>query len=256
MITMAMFSHILLTRFNTRTSNRPAPDSRWLAHRFDLFDKYTFPSVRNQSNLNFIWLVFFDSETPIEFRGKIATYAQWEKFVPCFIDELEIGLDAPQVVSPFVRDNIHPDSKYLITTRIDNDDAVSIDFIESVQHEFSEQPFEFVNFLNGYALCKKKLYRKRGDSNPFLSLIELIDDLRTVWYQAHRKVNQVGKVRQIKSKPMWLQVIHGKNVSNKVLMPNMRVPLQRLGQDFQLGFSLDAGSENLFFYDWTIRRES
>jgi hypothetical protein len=64
---MAGFHHFVLTRFNVKIGlgggESVAPNLEWLVHRFDLFDKFCFPSVRNQSNLNFKWLVFFDVDT-------------------------------------------------------------------------------------------------------------------------------------------------------------------------------------------------
>lgn len=57
--------HFIATRFNLKIEEwNTAKDGsvvlteKWLEERFNLFEKYCFPSVANQSIKNFYWLIF------------------------------------------------------------------------------------------------------------------------------------------------------------------------------------------------------
>jgi hypothetical protein len=68
---MPKFQHFVLTTFNVRRKDfekdkhgNPVLTEEWLEHRITLFEKFCFPSMRNQSNLDFRWLVCFANEPP------------------------------------------------------------------------------------------------------------------------------------------------------------------------------------------------
>lgn len=142
------FEHLLLTRFNVRRdgSMQKTPDEAWLAHRFDLFERFCLPSLCAQTCQGFRWIVFFDEATPDSYRSKIEIYAKWPNFQPLYVDRLSLS-DLATVLEPYVQ------APYLITTRLDNDDALSKHFIERLQAQFTYQEFEFVNFADGYTLA-------------------------------------------------------------------------------------------------------
>ena len=77
------YKHYLITRFNLRVQygcklkdpdNNPMLrifDDDYLEERFDIFEKYTLPSVKNQINQNFTWVVLFHKNTPNTFLNRI-----------------------------------------------------------------------------------------------------------------------------------------------------------------------------------------
>jgi hypothetical protein len=77
-----VFKHFLLTRFNVKTKWKTTKNGeetlteKWLSHRFDLFEKFCYPSVRNQKNQGFRWLVFFDINTPTPYKERISDLAR------------------------------------------------------------------------------------------------------------------------------------------------------------------------------------
>jgi len=243
---MGEFGHVILTVFNVRLQfgGNTAPDEEWLKHRFDLFDSFCYPSVRGQKNLNFKWLVFFDVSTPEHFRKKIASYAQWENFVPYYVDH-PMSVDLFAGMKKDVISQAIPRTNHLISTLLDNDDALSMNYVESIQNLFCGQKFEFINFTNGYVLNKEnnRLYSKKDDSNPFISLIETMEDFKTVWCGSHHELSSQGNMRQVETHPMWLQVVHGRNVLNNVGI-RRRVPIKLLDGTFSLGYTYDPDSEN------------
>ncbi|MEC4887300.1 MAG: glycosyltransferase, partial [Scytonema sp. PMC 1070.18] len=151
---MKLFEHLIITRFNVTvdfSKPRVGIDSEWLTHRFRLFENFCYPSIHAQSNQNFKWLIYFDQETPEYFKNKIKEYAEWSNFIPIYIKN--------RFTNEINRENVLNylnGVEYLITTRLDNDDAVSKDFIQEIQNKFQKQEFEFMNFTNGYVWSNNK----------------------------------------------------------------------------------------------------
>ena len=274
---MCKFNHLILTQFNVKIeSNAKIKESpEWLCSRFGLFDRFCYPSMRAQTNQNFRWLVFFDAQTPDIFQERIRSYSRWGNFIPCYVDSFS-NLENHDIIN----ENIAPSSKYLITTRIDNDDAISTTFVDEVQKNFCGQRFEFINFANGYLLDinNHRLYKKKISSNMFVSLIERIENFKTVFcglpssivlppkhgrgqlslesfrtgkditpqntpWLSHANLHLVGKIREIETEPLWLLVVHGGNLANQIGI-SLRVPMQFLENKFSINYAHDPDRGN------------
>ncbi|PSN15110.1 hypothetical protein C7293_08660 [filamentous cyanobacterium CCT1] len=236
---MAEFQHFFLTKFNVRSfpDLKPGCDPAWLERRFNLFDQFCFPSVHQQSNQNFKWLVFFDVDTPAEFKQKITTYSNlWANFVPVYLDcPLPYG-QFPDDVRTVVRKLIPEDTHYLITTWLDNDDAIHKDYVQMIQDNFHHQESETVNFFFGYQLCDGKLYFDFELSNHFISLIEKYnpDSFHTCLARPHKELYEICKsAKKIFCKPVWVEVVHGSNYMN-VYRRGFRVPAGNILKDFSI----------------------
>jgi hypothetical protein len=110
-----------------------------------------------------------------------------------------------------------PEWDYLITTRLDNDDAYRKDVIDIVQRNLDGQEFEFLNFYQGYQLSTETglLYLQDDKSSPFATLIESkSSSVKTVMFEEHQRIASNWPVRQIGHGRCWVQVIHGGNVAN------------------------------------------
>ena len=96
---------------------------------FKLFETYCLPSVKNQSNQNFAWLVFFDIDTPKHYLNKINIIAEnYDNFKPVFIDGFkELGNEL-QLQIELIQVNI---DEFFIITRLDNDDIIHKNFIKT-----------------------------------------------------------------------------------------------------------------------------
>ena len=197
-------------------------DQNWLNHRFNLFDKYCYPSVCSQTNSNFKWIVLFDSQTNREL------ISQYDHFIPIFVDSFDI--DVKDINHTTHDGKIYhvahnrelqslikemTEEEFIITTRLDNDDAISTDFVESVQNNFQEVE-EILNIRNGYTLLNSKFYERTLWSNPFMSMIEkATSDFKTVYGVPHWAANKFMPVRQIEEKRSWIQIIHDNNHTNQ-----------------------------------------
>lgn len=232
-----IFQHFVLTVFNVDDLTGPKSELKlnisWLKHRFKLFDQFCYPSVRAQSNQNFKWILLFDINTPDIFKGRISKYSEWENFIPVYISKRN-----PNSFLEVILHYLTDETEYLITTRLDNDDAIFKDFVEILQNYFDRQKLQFLNFTNGYIWRNNEIYLFKQPSNSFASLIEKIDDFsfRTVFTgEGHHKLYKVGPVKEINTKPAWIQVIHTKNRANRV-RGTLQTPreIKYLGSDFEI----------------------
>jgi len=211
---MDTFRHVILTRFNVRVEQSDPPGCDWLEHRFALFERFCLPSVKAQTCGNFVWILFCDPDIPGPFLDRIGAYAQWKTLRPIFFRNVFDRGMAVAAVSDLTRGHSH-----LITSRLDNDDAICRTFVESIQRSFRGQKFEFFNFTNGYILdtnADGRIWSGRHTSNAFISLVERAADRSTVYCGNHMDLDRQGPVTQIAEPAAWLQVVHGRNLSNRV----------------------------------------
>jgi hypothetical protein len=208
------FTHFLLTRFNASMALAASTrrlDSGWLNARLALFEQYCFPSVAAQTCTNFHWLVFFDAASPSWFKQRVSLYSPLVQ--PVYID----GVLTDELIACKVRDTNLLSSPYLISTRLDNDDAISKNHIALVQSAFSRQHRQFLTFPLGLQSFHGHLYKVYWPSNPFLSLIEKVGhngQLSTVCCVRHDLVSHSNSLRRLWSSCQWLQTLHSSNVCN------------------------------------------
>jgi hypothetical protein len=224
-----MYKHFILTRFNLKFNgipglekyNLPEQTEEWLNRRFFLFEKYCFPSIMNQVNKDFIWFVMFDSNTPERFFQKIKNYElMFPLFKPLFLDKGDsdsIKKTFNEVIALYLSNDDH----YVITSRIDSDDAFHKDMVLEVQKLFNRQDNIFLSFAYGlqYDIERKVLARMHYENNHFISRIEKISNgIETVITFDHTNLNKVADVVYInnKQKPLWLEIIHGGNLINSL----------------------------------------
>lgn len=209
--------HVILTRFNLATpgKERQLRNRRgWLERRFDLFERYCLPSMAAQSKQNYHWIILFDERTPQAFRDRIEANRQVCAFTPHFTDLFPAD-GWPRTVREYV-----PERRgWLLTTRLDNDDALAVDHVARLHAAVSVAPPRrgAFNFTNGYILHGGRLYALAHPRNAFFSWLEPFDEeARTASSIEHMRLDQHGPVKQILGLGAWLQVLHGENVSNKV----------------------------------------
>ena len=205
------FAHVFLTRFNVRVvfgDDSEINDDEWLRSRLALFLALTVPSVAAQTRPS-PWIVFFDSESPSWFRDEIARHPV---ITPVFVE----GELTDSRIRGYVHDSGLNTREYLMTTRIDSDDAIRLDFTEQLARLFRPAERTFIEFPRGLQIADGRVYRRLWRSNPFLTLIEPGAGRipTTVFCKSHNEV--VGSESVITSwrADMWAQSIHGANNSS------------------------------------------
>lgn len=211
------FEHVIMTRFNLATPgkessirNRPG----WLDGRFDLFEKYCLPSIAAQTSTRFQWIIYFDEGTPSIFRSRIEALRKVFPFIPYYTGLFPASGWPKSIVETF---NFKPDA--LLSTRLDNDDALASDFVERLHdaifvHAVADGAY---NFENGFIMSNGKLYRLSHPNNAFFSFVAPYgEQMVTAPSIQHMELARHGKINQIYGSGGWMQIVHGGNVSNKI----------------------------------------
>lgn len=217
-----MFKHYLITRFNLRAeywdvtkNNEQLLTDEWMDNRMWLFENFCFPSVVGQTNKNFEWILYFDTNTKEVYKNRIINLVAGHKNITVFF------IDAMPSFMSELLNYISKETKnipYLITTRIDNDDSIHVDFINEIQKQFNKQEYRAIDFIKGYSLQIEPTFilgKKEQLFNPFISLIEKNENPKTVFYQDHRYWKRDKKVTLIGEKRLWLSIIHQRNKINR-----------------------------------------
>jgi hypothetical protein len=216
------FSHYLITRFNipvdhwkTTRKGDVVLSEEWLSHRFRLFETFCLPSVRNQVNQDFKWLVLFGADTPEGHRQKVATIAaDYQNLVPLYINHYSELL--PTVIEQ-IRIRLTPSTTHVITSRLDNDDGLHKDYVSVIQGAFEGQSAVVVDIPDGYDLSIEppaKIGTITAPYNPFISLIEEVGDPKTVFSRKHPDWAKDSQTITIRDRRLWLRVIHEQNMQN------------------------------------------
>ena len=224
-----LFKHIVLTRFNLvdwagyEVSYDYVNSDEYLSERFKLFDAYCFPSINNQTNKNFTWFVLFNDQLPEKWKEKLNEY---QRVCPNmeirYMSAIQEG-KWQDVLNKFVVNELkllENQSQYVLTTRIDNDDALHLSFVDIVQKYFLESPQEMlINYVNGlqYISQYNILKNIRVINGHFGTLAEKNDEkIRTVLSFSHNPLpNDLPTVKSLKiKKRIWLEVVHNTNVFN------------------------------------------
>ncbi|WP_419869065.1 glycosyltransferase [Chryseobacterium sp. CT-SW4] len=221
---MNEFIHIITTRFNvptqgwdiTREGSKPLTDE-WLADRFELFQTYTLPSFKNQTNKNFIWLVFFDINTSEHYKEIINRISsEFAPFTPVFVRDFdEMNSRLLEIIPTYFTAH----TKYIISSDLDNDDILYKDFVKAVHDHFKPVHDMVIEPRKGLQLTKISdkeaiVTEYYALANPFVSLVESIDDFGTVIKENHNNYRYYKEVNHYDHQEMFIQIIHKHNLMN------------------------------------------
>lgn len=234
---MKVFKHFIITRFNLKNetwikdkNKHQVLDAQWLQKRYSLFERFCFPSIANQTEKDFIWLVYFDTETPKEYKQRNAAFADhFKNFIPIYKDSFKHFVDDLNAdIKKFWRDDV----AFLITSRIDNDDAFHEDAIKTIQAQFKGQTKTIIDLKKGLCLQVEpccRLFAADFTLGPFVSLIEKVNNgvFETVLSRAHKDWVLVSDLTIVNhTEVLWTQIIHKHNLVNTVnghlVLPNNR----------------------------------
>ncbi len=197
-----------LGKYNTWLDERP----NWLEERFELFEKYTLPSIQAQTEKNFRWLQMCNRNHP---QMNNAAIKRLESYAPdADVFWVDMHIEASSNYLEFANAlRLLVNDEWVITTRLDSDDIVSRHFIQRIREGAREKEGS-LGFKLGYMLEGDVLYPRQYLKGPFTSWVERIEDLKTVWHQEHLHFRRNKDVGQ--KKYNWIQVVHGGNLLNSI----------------------------------------
>lgn len=220
---MTDFIHIISTRFNvptevwtkTRDGKKPLSEE-WLKHRFHIFQQYTLPSFINQTNKKFVWLVFFDENTPKEYKDIIASIQKrFPTFSPIFVKDFNHMRETLIKTIPTLYKS---STEYVITTDIDNDDMIHKDFVETLQSLYQPKHDLVIDLRKGLQVTLKNTDTSANvffmAYSPFISIVEHKDNVQCVIKENHVNYRQYRDVAFNDSDILFIQIVHENNMVN------------------------------------------
>lgn len=217
--------HFILTRFNLLLFNKDKEGNnvrtlKWLDHRFSLFEKYCLPSVKNQTCQDFVWIVLFDSSTPDKYKARVADYQkECSQLIPIYVEPKNGRFFAEIFKKEILR---RLEGKRLLSTYLDNDDALNVRIIEDLQNRITTvKDDSFIFYDDGYQFFTDHKYMMKihYPRNHFVSYVESGNPatLKSVFgFGGHYYIYTIkgAIIEHIQKVPMWCEVIHEKNMGN------------------------------------------
>ena len=215
--------HFLLTRFNILLwrldkEGKKVRTTKWLEHRFSLFEKYCLPSIKNQMCQSFEWIVLFDSMTPDYFKERIACYQNdCPQLIPVFV-EPENGKFFAEIFRKEIAKRLK--AQRVLTTYLDNDDALNIGFVEDLQRRVATlSDGTFFYYDEGYQFYTEDKYMMQihYPKNHFVSVVEKATTAKGIFsYGGHYYIDTIkeANIVHVPDMPMWCEVVHEKNILN------------------------------------------
>jgi hypothetical protein len=221
-----MIDHFLITRFNLKKNDwthdknsKQVLDEDWHERRIKIFKDYCFPSVINQTTKKIKWLIFFEKSSYDLVSHLIFKLKKHNFIEPQFVE----GYEEFQLLLPEIIRNYRNKNNYkVLTTRLDNDDALHKDFALRLQQAAVREIhhslpcllyFPFGLFLE--IGRKPRLGGLLYKNNQFLSLLEEYETvIKTIYGEEHHKWNQLQKFT-VNNDFFWLQISHDDNQVNR-----------------------------------------
>ena len=217
------FTHYLVTRFNVKidgygpeyfpSSVRP---TSWEMERLPLFEHFCAPSVAGQRSKNFVWLIYCDIDTNPEIIKRIQIAVQNVQAVQLlFVRDFQEMIDSIRNVCASAG------TPFVITSRLDNDDGIGLDYIKVVQEHFELRANVILNLLGGinYHIANGVLtYHRHSLGNSFISLIEESKGLQkayTVYGFRHSTPPPGMVVKNVECPYAFWMTLHESNVATR-----------------------------------------
>jgi len=210
------FQHLVVTRYTLKGWAYDEFSPEWLEERMRVFRTYCLPSMAQQ-DVDFTWLILCDETTDPDYVESIRASAKSVPALQVVTTSRERGIWSRHAVASVLDD----DTDLLITTRLDNDDALHAGALEAMQ-EYVE-PFArsshgglLIRFPRGYRYDEPsgRMYSSYWMDSPFITLFEKVDrdrkDVRNVYFAQHPRIHLEVATHLEESIPAWLQVIHGR----------------------------------------------
>jgi len=215
--------NIYIKHFREMASVTDDQFAKWCANRVDLFEKYTLPSVLNQSFPHFKWIIGFDTVITDEVAELLERLKSHPRIVPI------ISNNRPGEGKGFMLEmiakilEIGGTEENVLTCRLDTDDLIHRDYVSAMHTagrsaENNNAVPSVLEFPYGAQAHNGKLFAYVYLNNPFLGVVERpSNEMKTAFGFAHHEAPKVFSVRETATaQPMWAQMIHGSNAANQM----------------------------------------
>jgi hypothetical protein len=239
-------------------------DETWYDYRMSLFEAITVPCMKAQTSRDFDWLIVVDKQMPPLARQRLdAAIAGVPR---AEVLSVEFKSDFRKAIVDWGKDAARlAGREYILSSRLDDDDALRVDFFERLRFEADDflrretgKPRRGVfSFTLGtmWVPSTRFGYTRYHDSHSLgLSVVEPIATHRSVYYWTHPEIKQRlapqgAYIRGVDGDDIrwWLYAAHplavtdrGDNVRYKKVMEHKH--RYRIDDDFLATFGVDASA--------------
>ena len=206
---------IIWTKLNTTSFKYELEtDYRWLNERIKIMNEITIPSIRAQTDKNFLWVIEVREETFDHVKERLEVFEQMY-LMKTKTKKLDDGSRATQK-EEIVREYVDDDILYMV--RLNSDDMYRKTFIEDL-HSLDTAGAEAVIIPKGYFwyMKEKVVVKLEKPSPPFYVLVydkqKYLEGFRYSIPGGHRKVKNLKHIKM--PGRQWVWVIH--DINNKIL---------------------------------------
>ena len=231
------FLHIIITPFNLKLykhdkGKKQVCSPEWMNERMHLFQTYCLPSIKAQTCKDFKWLIMFDADTDNEIRKRMddialtcpnirLVYLTEEEAVSLLDNNPKTGYSLLEAI---INQETKGNEGLIVTTNLDNDDALHCNYIQNVHdyihennHKLISQKVSLLSYVWGYQFFPSYgvLLKMRYPHNHFLTLISKREkNFKTISHYPHTRARKIVSNTDVITKPMWMEVVHERNVNN------------------------------------------
>lgn len=135
-----MIQHFIITPFSyrnfyfTKKKGLDPLKPKRLEHRFRMFEIACLPGILNQENQNFTWILIVDPALPEKYRKRLETLISVRRgsYLLEFSEEINLAK------LNWLKQWIKPQTKYIVTTTIGDDDALFDGFTTYVSNHINQ----------------------------------------------------------------------------------------------------------------------
>jgi len=200
--------HFILTKVATGR-----PGDSWLRTRLELFRDYCLPSVSGQRKREFTWLLAMNPRTPSWFINALSPLLESANATVVFTP------DSDRLFpnwTPLIEHLISSDR--LLTSRLDSDDMLQVNFVDDVQRAAQQVEDDTVlDFPSGFQVRLPDFACRRFTSECPTHFISLVESRRQTVCGCgnHTRIKAKYRVHNVHAKPMWIELCHGGNLKTR-----------------------------------------
>jgi len=223
---MKTSSFVFFSHLNLKAVNNTVSDE-WMDARLDIFEAVTLESLRRQTDMDFLCLIAISDRTSKRHcerldamrpsNSEVVKVNECETNYPSKNNGLLLGDCGTKIMKSYLK----PDKHGMVwTTKLDTDDAVSRDYVESMKNVYDFDHYRYHGFFcysQGYVCYThtSSIYEVSDSDYFFTTLREPIEIFRGAMYYPHSHAIRSSPVVMLPlSFPMWFKTIHDNQISN------------------------------------------
>ncbi len=225
--------HFIIIPFNLQYENQPVTyegNPCWLEQRLTIFKKYCINAFVNQTDPNFYLILYCDNTTPNPYKDELLELETQHKFIHICWDLSKIygekGKSFENSILNTIKNLIPSGTSEVICSRFMNDDIPEVRYNEYIK--LSHQHYDIISLAKGlyWDINTNQFLDSIFPTGPFISVKSKLNDfLSPLETEHHNYVTQKGGKPLITEESLWIQLIHGDNLWNRLdRMPGKIIP--------------------------------